>query len=59
MEIFPKKSRRGGQKNRKHDRMSRKPAHKRYNMEKRWEKNKERRIEKEKKRQEGLKNRRT
>ena len=55
MELYPKKSRRGGKKNRKHGRMARKPAHQRYNNEKRWEKNKERRIEKEKKRQERLK----
>lgn len=40
---------------RKHGRQERKPAHKRYNAEKRWIKNKERKIEKEEKRQEKLK----
>lgn len=39
---------------RKHGRMKNKPAHQRYNAEKRWEKNKERRIEKEERRQERL-----
>ncbi len=55
MELFPKKNRKGGRKNRKHDWMARKPAHKRYNAEKRWESNKKRRIEKERRRQERLK----
>ena len=48
-------SRRGGRTNRKHGRAGRRPAHKRYNAEKRWEKNKARRIEKEKRRQDKLK----
>jgi len=33
-----------GKKNRKYGRAGRKPSHKRYNNERRWEKNKERRI---------------
>lgn len=33
--------------NRKHDRQRRKPSHIRYNVERRWEKNKERRIAKQ------------
>jgi len=44
----------GGKKNRKHGRMARKPAHKRYNAEHRWVKNKAKRIAKEIKRQERL-----
>ena len=55
MELYPKRSRRGGKKNRKHGRMSRKPSHKRYNAEKRWEINKKKRIEEEKRRQARLK----
>lgn len=43
-----------GKGNRKHGRAGRKPSHKRYNNERRWEKNKERRIEKERKRQDRL-----
>ena len=43
----PKKGK-GGK--RKIGRMARKPSHSRYNMEARWEKNKERRIAKEAKR---------
>ena len=49
------KSRRKKSGDRKHGRSSRKPSHKRYNAEKRWEKNKLRRIEKERRRQERLK----
>lgn len=37
--------------------MAKKPAHKRYNAEMRWDTNKERRILKEKRRQERLVNR--
>lgn len=40
---------RGGKKSRKHGRMGRKPAQKRYNAEKRWEKNKKRKAAKLKK----------
>lgn len=36
---------------RKHGRMAKSPAHKRYNASRRWETNKERRIAKEVKRQ--------
>jgi len=39
--------RKGGKKNRKFGRAGRRPSHNRYNMEKRWEKNKARRIAKE------------
>ena len=37
-----------GKKGRKIGRSARKPAHQRYNLERRWEKNKQRRIEKQK-----------
>ena len=47
----------GGKTNRKFGRAARKPAHLRYNREKRWEKNKKRRIEKEARRQARLKTR--
>lgn len=40
------RQRRGGKKNRKHGRWSRKPSHKRYVAERRWIKNKARRIKK-------------
>lgn len=50
-------TRRGGRKNRKHGRMSRKPAHKRYNAEERWKVNKARKIAKEARRQARLKSR--
>jgi len=43
------KARKGGKKNRKFNRMARRPSHARYNAEKRWEKNKKRRIEKQRK----------
>ena len=46
MDIRPRKS---GQKNRKWGRAGRKPSHKRYNTERRWEKNKARRIAKQQK----------
>lgn len=46
-----------GKKNRKFGRAGRSPSHKRYNSEKRWERNKTRRVEKERKRQERLKER--
>jgi hypothetical protein len=46
----PSRSKSGGGA-RKHGRMARKPAHKRYNAAHRWEINKARRIAKEKKRQ--------
>jgi hypothetical protein len=39
--------RRGGKKNRKWGRAGRRPSHKRYNAERRWEKNKARRIAKQ------------
>jgi len=48
----------GGKGSRKYGRTGRKPAHKRYNSEKRWLKNKAKRIEKEKKRQARLLKRR-
>jgi len=50
-----KKSGKGG--TRKIGRAGRKPAHKRYNAEMRWLKNKEKRIKKEAKRQARLKQR--
>jgi hypothetical protein len=51
MDLVTKKSkaRKTGKKNRKWGRAARKPSHRRYNAEKRWEKNKKRRIAKQKK----------
>lgn len=49
------RSRRGKNGTKKYGRMARKPAHKKYNAEKRWIKNKEKRLKKELKRQERLK----
>jgi len=43
-----KKRKKEGKKNRKYGRAGRKPSHKRYNAERRWEKNKARRIAKQK-----------
>ncbi len=40
--------RKGGKKNRKFGRAGRRPSHNRYNLERRWEKNKARRIAKQK-----------
>lgn len=40
-------TRKGGKKSRKIGRAKRKPAHNRYTMEMRWQKNKARRIEKQ------------
>jgi hypothetical protein len=40
--------RKGGKKNRKFGRAGRRPAHKRYNAEKRWEQNKAKKLEKHK-----------
>lgn len=61
MDIIPGSRRRqrgkGGKKNRKHGREKTDPAHIRYNLERRWKKNKKRRIEKEAKRQARLKKR--
>ena len=45
------KARKGGKKNRKWGRQGRRPAKRRYNIEKRWEKNKARRIAKQKKKE--------
>lgn len=41
--------RKGGKKNRKFNRATRRPSHNRYTMERRWEKNKARRIAKDQK----------
>jgi len=41
-------TRKSGKKNRKFGRAGRKPSHNRYNVERRWEKNKARRIAKQK-----------
>lgn len=43
--------RKTGKKNRKYGRAGRKPSHNRYNVERRWEKNKARRIAKQAKRE--------
>ena len=40
-------TRKSGKKNRKWGRAGRRPSHNRYNMERRWEKNKARRIAKQ------------
>ncbi len=45
------KLRKGGKKNRKWGRQGRRPSKKRYNAEKRWEKNKARKIAKQKKKE--------
>jgi hypothetical protein len=43
--------RKSGKKNRKFGRAGRRPSHNRYNLEKRWEKNKARRIAKQAKKE--------
>lgn len=48
--VKPTKAKRKSGGSKKIGRMSRKPAHKRYNAEQRWEKNKERRLKKAAKR---------
>jgi hypothetical protein len=45
------KGRKGGKKNRKFGRSSRRPGKHRYNAERRWEKNKARRIAKQKRKE--------
>lgn len=45
------KARKTGKNNRKFGRAGRRPSHNRYNIEKRWEKNKERKITKQAKKE--------
>ena len=53
MEIIlkPTRKKREGKKQRKYGRAGRRPSHNRYNLERRWEKNKARRIAKQAKKE--------